>query len=79
MTGRTHVNYRSTGDENGKRKNRTTGIARLDGARSAQYVVHDEMGVPRVCRACRHLEPGFKNGRLPEPSGASAWGRTPAH
>ena len=36
-------------------------------------------GVPRMCRADRHLEPGFKNGRLPEPSGASAWGRTPAH
>ena len=25
-----------------------------------------------------HLEPGFKNGRLPEPLGASTWGRTPA-
>ncbi len=35
-------------------------------------------GVPRLCRAVRHLEPRFKIGRLPGLSGASAWERTPA-
>jgi DNA polymerase-3 subunit epsilon len=35
-------------------------------------------GCPPPVPCCPHLEPGFKIGHLPEPSGASAWERTPA-
>src|SRR6478672_8443950 len=34
-------------------------------------------GSPACAVPGRHPEPGFKIGRLPGPSGASAWGRTP--
>src|SRR5262245_29963769 len=37
-----------------------------------------EKGRSPQCRAGRHLEPGFKRAALSGPSGASAWGRTPA-
>ena len=36
------------------------------------------MGAPRLCRPAPHPEPGFKRVAAPEPSGASAWERTPA-
>jgi len=45
---------------------------RRNSADAARRSPRQNEWVPRLCRIGRHPEPGFKNGRLPEPSGTSA-------